>query len=176
MFKALFYTTIAAYTFSYNRLWSRANCKGNLVTYRHYYENECRTLSSIDHGVETWYTGSPCTRKFTCRCRSRNTTDLDVSIVYAYESDDCTGNRAPLASPDGPGSQCDSLQGRWSVVVTDCNWRYSVIWASSWIARCGSYCTWPYRLEKAFQKTCSLSEVDGVYIPRVTCRELRCLV
>ncbi|KAI8945408.1 hypothetical protein F4801DRAFT_568404 [Xylaria longipes] len=80
---------------------SKANCKGNSVKYRHYYEDECRTLYDSDHGVEIWETGSPCT-------------------LYAYESDDCTGNRAPLASPESYGSVCHSLEGRWSVMVTEC--------------------------------------------------------
>ncbi|RYP12447.1 hypothetical protein DL765_007346 [Monosporascus sp. GIB2] len=81
---------------------SQADCRGSSVKYRNYDDNECRTLYSTDHAVQIWFTASPRT-------------------LYAYESDDCTGNRDPLGKPHEPGEEpCNSLQGRWSVMVADC--------------------------------------------------------
>ncbi|KAI0107239.1 hypothetical protein GGR51DRAFT_516794 [Nemania sp. FL0031] len=80
---------------------TKTDCSGSQGKFYHYNANECHTLGKNDWAVDIWFTGSPCT-------------------LYAYEADDCTGNRAVLEKPHDAGDVCHSLQGRWSVMVSDC--------------------------------------------------------
>ncbi|KAM0718975.1 hypothetical protein Q7P37_006047 [Cladosporium fusiforme] len=78
---------------------SKTTCADSGGPWRHYNEGECRTLYNSDHGVAIWSTSPDC-------------------YVYAYESNNCKGNRHRLNNHSG-GNQgkCNSLQGQWSIKV-----------------------------------------------------------